>query len=288
MNFFKHQDSDIPQYIFIGYMTLFVIVFGAIIYFAFISVNYVLIKAFHTRAISQTISTGNEPTIVGIVSANIIENTSTSSPAYLVVKTDRGKTVKVRYSSGKKETCPNYTAAQVGFVLSKGDKIQAYGKATSNDEMTTCTSDKYYIKVLNGTGNKNESNLELDFSISGSIFGHSYKVQIVNQNIEFHEYGRGLFNVIKEVSRPLSDDELESIRTVIDQIDLIGMESQNFKVIPLIPDQALYTINLKYGEDKNTVKCSLHLQGSNPALDCQKSLLKLRDKLGDVLNVKIE
>lgn len=285
MNFFKQQDSDLPQYIFLGYMTLLVMVFGAIIYFAFVSINFVLIKAFHTNAISENISVGSEPTIVGSVLENTIENTTTSSPAFLMVKTDRNKVVKVRYSLGKQEACLNYSAAQIGFFLAKGDKVQVYGKAVSKEEINTCYSNNYYIKVLNGAGGKNNSNYDLDFSITGSVFGHSYKVQITNQNIEFHEYARGFFDVIQEISRPLSDAELGSIQSVIDEIDLINMPSQNFKLVPLLPDQPHYDVMLNYSGEKNTVKCGLHLQGTIPALDCQKALLKLKNKIGDILKV---
>lgn len=95
---------------------------------------------------------GTEPILQGTVLENVTIESQSDGPAYFFLLTDKGTKIKVVYTPGM--SCYNYEPITIGFSTKAGDKVEVRGKAISANELFTCESKDYYIKIL-GPGREN-------------------------------------------------------------------------------------------------------------------------------------
>jgi hypothetical protein len=274
---------NLPFYISVIYVSLAAIFFAGIAYMSSVVINrYINVNE---NAYSDRVRTGQEPVIVGVVTKNVIDLEGLS---YLIVETDIGEKVRVTYSRGE-EGCVNYTATKSGFDIVDGNRVEAYGKAISREEMVTCDLNKYYIDFLTKGGLvPDDLDYKLDFFAGGSFFSKTFIISINDKKITYEERGGSSKERQEDINRPLTSSEFKSIRRVISEANLVYLESQDFKNIPLLPDQPYYEISLEFGKYKNKIKCSIPNPITAAGLECQRRIDVLRKELNKVLNVNIE
>lgn len=129
------------------------------------------------------------------------------------------------------------------------------------------------------------SDLGMDFFVGGSIFSNNINIKVADGYISYKQSTYSGNKEIENLSRPISELEIESLRNFIGSADLMGLESQNFKIIPLIPGQAYYEVSLSVDKKKNKIKCSAPLSVSGSSLECQRSMEKLKTKLNSLLKI---
>lgn len=84
----------------------------------------------------------------GTVIENVTKLAPVDGPAYLTVQTTDGKQIRVTYSPGEAE-CKNADNSAIGFSIKSNDKVDVFAKAIGENELFTCPSLNYYIKLLN-------------------------------------------------------------------------------------------------------------------------------------------
>lgn len=95
------------------------------------------------------------------------------------------------------------------------------------------------------------SSLKLDFFAGGSIFGSNFEVKITDESVTYRETRHLGKDEVKKFHRNLTDQELNTIMSVIHSTGLTVLNSQDFTEDPLVPDQGYYKISL-FINDKKT------------------------------------
>lgn len=142
-------------------------------------------------------------------------------------------------------------------------------------------------KNNSGLNNNQNTNLILDFFAGGSIFLSSFEVKISDTKIIYRETTQGGGKEIQKIERVLLPNELADIQKIINDAKLVSLQSQDFTKDPLVPDQAYYRISVSVEGKQNTIYCGIPLSGTEPTLNCQKQIDKLRLKLNSTLGVNI-
>ncbi len=89
---------------------------------------------------------GSEVKFSGVVVENKILE-AIDGLNYLVIKTNGGKTVNVSYSGGLLG-CVNNTVATSAKVIKVNQRVGVFAKVTSENNLSTCGSETYYVNVL--------------------------------------------------------------------------------------------------------------------------------------------
>ena len=233
---------------------------------------------------TQKLTVGSEPALTGTVVENITKYAPVDGPAFLTIRIDDGAQIRVTYSPGEAE-CHNTGAADVGFAVKAGDRIEVRGKAISDHGLFTCESGEYYIKVLGHQ--THNAGFTLDFYAGGSLFGSSFEIQISGAHITYREIPQGNTKEVSTIERPLFPVELDDLRKTIMDADLSSLRSQDITKEPLMPDQAYYRISLSLDGKENTIRCGIPPSGTEPTTECQKRINPLRLKLNHLLGVNI-
>lgn len=242
---------------------------------------------------AQKLSPGNDARIIGTVIDNITEYAPVDGPAYLNVRTDDGAQIRATYSPGEAE-CKNIEMVSTGFSVKVGARVEIYAKAISEEELFLCDSTAYFIKTLTTTDRQqNSANdqaqnaaLALDVFAGGSISGSSFEVKISDDHITYQETTQGGAKEVN-IERSLLPVELNDIRKTITEAGLISLQSQDFTLEPLVPDQASYRITISLDGKENKINCGIPPSGTEPTTACQKQIDKLRLKLNSMLGVNI-
>ena len=87
----------------------------------------------------------DERLVRGVVRGNQLGCTVASCFLRLI---STGGDVLVTYHLGENPRCLNQGAADVGLEIKEGDVVEAFGKVTGHNAISTCDSNDYYIRKL--------------------------------------------------------------------------------------------------------------------------------------------
>lgn len=176
---------------------------------------------------------------------------------------------------------------QGGYTLAPQDGCPA----GYQPNMMRCIDSYRWCQPTEETPADNSANkgatLILDFLAGGSIFGSSFEVKISGVNITYRETTQGGGKEVQKIERELLPNELADIQKIIADIKLTTLQSQDFTKEPLVPDQASYRITVSFDGKENIIHCGIPPSGTQPTINCQKQIDKLRLKLNSILGVNI-
>lgn len=138
------------------------------------------------------------------------------------------------------------------------------------------------IKMTN-----NSASLKLNFFAGGSINGNSFEVDISQGNIIYHEFNPDKNGLVKKIERELSPVELDNLLKTLADSNIFNLESQDFKIEPMIPDEGRYSVSVTFQDKTNNIQCSMDPSEGigQRTKECQKQVEKLRNTLNEVLGV---
>ena len=90
-------------------------------------------------------TSGVERTVRGTVVENVRECTIDLT-CFLQMRLSGG-TISIVYGTGRFDPCPNGNV-EGAFALVKGDEVVVFGEVTGYKTMSTCESDRYYIRKV--------------------------------------------------------------------------------------------------------------------------------------------
>ena len=89
-------------------------------------------------------TSGVERTVRGTVVENVLA--CTIDAVCLLRMRLSGETISIVYGTGRFDPCPHRMPG--AFALVKGDEVVVFGGVTGSNTMSTCESDRYYIRKV--------------------------------------------------------------------------------------------------------------------------------------------